>query len=127
MRDETFGNARLSRNLFERTINNQANRIITIANLTQDTLTTIEASDIPGELELQSIDISTPRKLSEKAKIRKSIIEAINQDPRNPELWFQLSEVVDEPQQVIDCLERVQRLDPSKEIAKQRLKRIKQN
>ncbi len=46
-RDETFGNGRLARNIFEMTINNQANRIITLPNIDEQTLSLIENSDIP--------------------------------------------------------------------------------
>ena len=47
VRDETFGNARVARNVFEETINRQANRIIAIPNVTQSILGTIEADDLP--------------------------------------------------------------------------------
>jgi len=50
-KDETFGNARLARNLFEHTINNQANRIITLADITDEQLSTIEVVDIPRMLQ----------------------------------------------------------------------------
>jgi SpoVK/Ycf46/Vps4 family AAA+-type ATPase len=46
-RDETFGNGRLARNIFEMTINNQANRIITLPNIDEKTLSLIEDKDIP--------------------------------------------------------------------------------
>ncbi|HXG86137.1 MAG TPA: hypothetical protein VNI84_19105 [Pyrinomonadaceae bacterium] len=54
-RDETFGNGRLARNLFERTINNQASRIVSIANINEQVLSTIEAGDIPDVANLQGI------------------------------------------------------------------------
>jgi SpoVK/Ycf46/Vps4 family AAA+-type ATPase len=54
-RDETFGNGRLARNLFERTINNQASRIVSIANINEQVLSTIEADDIPDVANLQGI------------------------------------------------------------------------
>ena len=47
MRDETFGNARLARNLFERAINNHANRLSMLASLDEVSLTTLLAEDIP--------------------------------------------------------------------------------
>ncbi len=47
-RDRTFGNARLVRNLFEKTIEQQANRLAVINSLTDDVLTTIEPEDIPS-------------------------------------------------------------------------------
>lgn len=46
-RDETFGNARLVRNLFEKTIEQQANRLAAVAALTDEILTTILPEDIP--------------------------------------------------------------------------------
>jgi AAA+ superfamily predicted ATPase len=46
-RDETFGNGRLARNIFDVTINNQANRIITLSNIDDRILSLIEDSDIP--------------------------------------------------------------------------------
>jgi len=56
VRDETFGNGRLARNVFERAINNQANRIISLAHINDEVLSTIEATDIPEEVELRSIE-----------------------------------------------------------------------
>jgi Holliday junction resolvasome RuvABC ATP-dependent DNA helicase subunit len=49
VRDETFGNARLVRNVFEQTINNQANRIISLADISEESLSIIEVSDVPSE------------------------------------------------------------------------------
>ena len=46
-RDNTFGNARYARNLFEKTLEKQANRIASIGHLTHDILCTIEVLDIP--------------------------------------------------------------------------------
>jgi len=46
-RDRTFGNARLVRNLFEKTIERQANRLAVINTLTDEILTTILPEDIP--------------------------------------------------------------------------------
>ncbi len=46
-RDETFGNARLVRNLFEKTIERQANRLAVMTTLTDEILTTILPEDIP--------------------------------------------------------------------------------
>lgn len=47
-RDSTFGNGRLVRNLFEKTIEQQANRLAVITNLTDEVLTTILPEDIPA-------------------------------------------------------------------------------
>jgi AAA+ superfamily predicted ATPase len=48
-RDKTFGNARLVRNLFERIIERQANRLAVLTSLSDETLTTLLAEDIPAE------------------------------------------------------------------------------
>src|SRR5205085_10817827 len=52
-RDETFGNARLARNLFEATINKQANRIVSLPAVDERVLSSIESADIPGTADLQ--------------------------------------------------------------------------
>lgn len=57
-RDRTFGNARLVRNLFEKTIEQQANRLAVITNLTDEILTTIQPEDIPAAETL------TPRQMA---------------------------------------------------------------
>jgi AAA+ superfamily predicted ATPase len=49
-RDNTFGNGRLARNLYERVISNQANRIVSLSDVTDLNLSTIEAEDIPVEV-----------------------------------------------------------------------------
>ncbi len=54
-RDETFGNGRLARNLYEMTINNQANRIVMLPNVDDEILSSIEETDIPGMADLQSV------------------------------------------------------------------------
>ena len=54
LKDETFGNARLARNLFEHSVNNQANRIITLNEITEVLLSTLEVVDIPGEVEIHA-------------------------------------------------------------------------
>ncbi len=53
-RDETFGNARTARNLFEAAISKQADRIVSLANIDREILTTIEAEDIPTDEEICS-------------------------------------------------------------------------
>jgi Holliday junction resolvasome RuvABC ATP-dependent DNA helicase subunit len=50
-RDESFGNARLVRNLYESSISNQASRIVGYKKITDDVLTTIEAEDVPNTVE----------------------------------------------------------------------------
>lgn len=54
-RDETFGNGRLARNLYEMTINNQANRIVSLPQVNDEILSTIEEIDIPGMADMQSV------------------------------------------------------------------------
>ena len=46
-REESFGNARVVRNLFEKCIQNQANRIIKIKKISKKTLRTLTEDDIP--------------------------------------------------------------------------------
>jgi AAA+ superfamily predicted ATPase len=46
-RDKAFGNGRLVRNVFEKTLEQQANRIAAVASLDRETLTTITEEDIP--------------------------------------------------------------------------------
>ncbi len=46
-RDKSFGNGRFVRNIFEKSLERQANRIASIALLDKETLTTITADDIP--------------------------------------------------------------------------------
>ncbi len=48
IRDERFGNARLARNLFEKTISRQASRIVSSRGANNPKLlSTLEADDIP--------------------------------------------------------------------------------
>ena len=46
-RNETFGNARLARNLFEKAINNHASRLVSSAILNKERLMTLRPEDIP--------------------------------------------------------------------------------
>src|SRR5436305_9914491 len=57
-RDETFGNARTARNLFEATLSKQANRLVALPKVDKEILSTIESADIPGHEEIQSSDIN---------------------------------------------------------------------
>jgi len=45
-RDKSFGNGRFARNVFEKTLEQQANRIAKEGNLTKEILTTITEDDI---------------------------------------------------------------------------------
>jgi stage V sporulation protein K len=49
MRDETFGNARLVRNLFEQSLALQANRLAALANPSTEALCLIVAEDVPSD------------------------------------------------------------------------------
>lgn len=46
-KDKSFGNARFVRNIFEKTIELQANRLASISNLTKEELSVIELEDLP--------------------------------------------------------------------------------
>lgn len=52
-KDEGFGNARVIRNLFEKCVQNQANRIIKLTAIDQEILKTISEEDIPEPKETQ--------------------------------------------------------------------------
>jgi len=56
-RDETFGNARAARNLFEATLSKQANRLVALPKVDREILSTIESADIPGHDELRATGI----------------------------------------------------------------------
>ncbi|MBV8857146.1 MAG: AAA family ATPase [Acidobacteria bacterium] len=56
-RDETFGNARAARNLFEATLSKQANRLVSLPKVDREILSTIEPADIPGHDELRASGI----------------------------------------------------------------------
>jgi len=49
-RDETFGNGRLARNIYEEVISNQAGRIVLQEKISDDVLSTIEAEDVPENI-----------------------------------------------------------------------------
>ena len=54
-RNETFGNGRLARNIYEMTINNQANRIVNLPQVDDETLSSIEITDIPKMTDLYDV------------------------------------------------------------------------
>jgi len=56
-RDETFGNARTARNLFEAAISKQANRVVSLPEINKEILSAIEAADIPGHEELKALGV----------------------------------------------------------------------
>jgi stage V sporulation protein K len=51
-RDESFGNARLARNVFEKALENQATRIVAEKNITDEMLRTIVVADLPTSEDL---------------------------------------------------------------------------
>lgn len=50
-RHKTFGNARVARNIFEQCIERQANRIVSIAPITEEVLMTLTEEDVPPQRE----------------------------------------------------------------------------
>jgi SpoVK/Ycf46/Vps4 family AAA+-type ATPase len=52
LKDESFGNARLARNLFEMAVSKQANRIVALPQIDKEVLSLIEPADIPGHEDL---------------------------------------------------------------------------
>ncbi len=54
LRDRSFGNGRLVRNIFEKIVERQANRIASITPLTDEVLCTIKAEDIPESEDIVS-------------------------------------------------------------------------
>ncbi|MGB8509633.1 MAG: AAA family ATPase [Pyrinomonadaceae bacterium] len=57
-RDETFGNARLARNIFETTVGKQADRVVSLPQVNREILSTVEAADIPGHEDLVACGIA---------------------------------------------------------------------
>lgn len=59
-KDDSFGNARVVRNLFEKCVQNQANRVIKIKKLTKKILKTFKEEDIPEpNVTLENVTFST--------------------------------------------------------------------
>ncbi len=56
-RDRNFGNGRLVRNLFEKTIERQANRLAVLSNFTDEVLMTLQSEDIPAKFESDRMDV----------------------------------------------------------------------
>ena len=50
-KDETFGNARLARNIFEQVMQRHANRIVSVMEMDDEALSTIEREDIPVDFD----------------------------------------------------------------------------
>jgi AAA+ superfamily predicted ATPase len=56
-RDRNFGNGRLVRNLFEKTIERQANRLAVLSNFTDELLMTLQPDDIPTKFESDRMNV----------------------------------------------------------------------
>jgi Holliday junction resolvasome RuvABC ATP-dependent DNA helicase subunit len=56
-RDDAFGNGRLARNLFERVVERQADRIVAITPLTETLLCSFTEEDIPGRSDLGALGV----------------------------------------------------------------------
>jgi len=81
-RDRTFGNGRLVRNLFEKAIELQANRLASVATLTDEQLTTLLPEDLPSLEALGALPIApamppTPPVPSEAARLALLINQAL--------------------------------------------------
>ena len=50
-RDESFGNARLARNVFEQTMQRHSNRVVMLAEIDENALSTVETADVPDEFD----------------------------------------------------------------------------
>ena len=62
-RDDSFGNARVARNLFEKCVQNQANRIVKLKKITKKTLKTFTEEDIPEPNDtLEQVSFSIDKK-----------------------------------------------------------------
>ncbi len=80
-RDRTFGNARLVRNLFEKAIERQANRLAVINTLTDEILTTILPEDIPNANEILPQNPTAPTSLPQPLPNSAS-------SPKSPSDWL---------------------------------------
>jgi tetratricopeptide (TPR) repeat protein len=75
--------------------------------------------DYQAEINLARI-VASQNKSDEAILILRGVIQ---NDPRNAEAWLALSEVIENPERVKQCLERVLQLDPGNSAAHQRLAR----
>jgi AAA+ superfamily predicted ATPase len=66
-RDEAFGNARLARNMFETAIGKHANRIVSLTNINEEILATLEKEDVPNLEDLRTLGIIGPAAASRPA------------------------------------------------------------
>jgi hypothetical protein len=57
-RDETFGNARAARNIFEAAISKQADRVVSLPRVDKEILSTLDAADIPTAEDLRACGVT---------------------------------------------------------------------
>lgn len=76
-RDRTFGNARVVRNLFEKSIERQANRLAVLSDFTDELLTTLLPEDIPSQF-------SSDRMADAKDDAKKDEARAVNPSADHP-------------------------------------------
>lgn len=67
-RDRTFGNARIVRNLFEKSIEQQANRLAVMSSFTDEVLTTLLPEDIPTQFSSDRLADAKREAIAEDAK-----------------------------------------------------------
>lgn len=85
-RDRTFGNARVARNLFEKSIEQQANRLAVLSAFTDEVLTTLLPEDIPanavstlaGKVNWQELALPTPDENPLSSKLEAEIAARLN-------------------------------------------------
>lgn len=85
-RDRTFGNARVARNLFEKSIEQQANRLAVLSAFTDEVLTTLLPEDIPadavstlaGKVNWQELAFPTPDTNPLASKLETEIAAQLN-------------------------------------------------
>ena len=62
----------------------------------------------------------------DKSGARSILRKVLEQEPRNVDAWLLFADAAQKPEHTIQCLERVQLLDPGNEIAARRLEQIRQ-
>ena len=62
----------------------------------------------------------------DKSSARSILRKVLEQEPRNVDAWLLFADAAQKPEHTIQCLERVQMLDPGNEIAVLRLEQIRQ-
>ncbi|MEW5869701.1 MAG: redoxin domain-containing protein [Chloroflexota bacterium] len=64
-------------------------------------------------------------KAGQKLQARKLLVQALKQDEQCARAWYLLSQVVEAPEQAVECLEKVLQLQPGNPQALQRLQRLR--